>query len=145
MPPVHWVRTIHHGLPRDLYRFTARPAGGYLAFLGRISPEKRPDRAIAIATRAGIPLRIAAKVDNADAAYWRDEIEPLVRGNPLVEFVGEIGEREKAELPRQRHGAPLPDRLARALRPGDDRGHGLRHPGHRLPLAAPPPRWSTTA
>ena len=76
----------------------ARPAGGYLAFLGRISPEKRPDRAIDIATRAGIPLRIAAKIDNVDAAYWRDEIEPLVRGNPLVEFVGEIGERDKADF-----------------------------------------------
>ena len=98
MPPVHWVRTIHHGLPRDLYRFSPRAAGGYLAFLGRISPEKRPDRAIEIATRAGMPLRIAAKVDNADLAYWQEEIEPLVRANPLVEYVGEIGEREKADF-----------------------------------------------
>ena len=102
MPPVHWIRTVQHGLPRNLYRFEPRPAsngaGGYLAFLGRISPEKRPDRAIAIATRAGMRLRIAAKVDKADAAYWRDEIEPLIRANPLVEYVGEIGEREKAEF-----------------------------------------------
>ena len=98
MPPVNWVRTIHHGLPRERYRFSPRATGGYLAFLGRISPEKRPDRAIEIATRAGMPLRIAAKVDKADAAYWRDEIEPLIRANPLVEYVGEIGEREKAEF-----------------------------------------------
>jgi glycosyltransferase involved in cell wall biosynthesis len=98
MPPVRWMRTIYHGLPRDLHRFTPRPKDGYLAFLGRISPEKRPDRAIAIATRSGMPLRMAAKVDKADVAYWREEIEPLVRSNPLVEFVGEIGERDKAEF-----------------------------------------------
>ena len=98
MPPVHWVRTIHHGLPRDLYRFSPSATGGYLAFLGRISPEKRPDRAIEIATRAGMKLRIAAKVDNADLAYWQEEIEPLVRANPLVEYVGEISEREKADF-----------------------------------------------
>ncbi len=96
MPPVHWVRTIHHGLPPDLYPFSPRADGGYLAFLGRISPEKRPDRAIEIASRTGMKLKIAAKIDNADADYWRDEIEPLVRDNPLVEYMGEIGEREKA-------------------------------------------------
>ena len=81
------------------YRFSPAPAADpYLAFLGRISPEKRPDRAIEIATRAGMPLRIAAKIDKVDRDYWRTEIEPLVRGNPLVEFVGEIGEREKADF-----------------------------------------------
>jgi glycosyltransferase involved in cell wall biosynthesis len=97
MPPVRWVGTIHHGLPRSLYRFSPAPAADpYLAFLGRISPEKRPDRAIAIASRAGMRLRIAAKVDNVDREYWHSEIEPLIRGNPLVEFVGEIGERDKA-------------------------------------------------
>jgi glycosyltransferase involved in cell wall biosynthesis len=97
MPPVRWVGTVHHGLPRDLLRFSPAPAAvPYLAFLGRISPEKRPDRAIEIASRIGVPLRIAAKVDAADRDYWRSEIEPLVRGNPLVEFIGEIGEREKA-------------------------------------------------
>jgi glycosyltransferase involved in cell wall biosynthesis len=98
MPPVRWIRTIHHGLPRDLYPFSPRADGGYLAFLGRISPEKRPDRAIEIATRAGIPLKIAAKVDNADLAYWQEVIEPLVRANPLVEYVGEIGDRDKASF-----------------------------------------------
>ena len=96
MPPVNWVRTIHHGLPRDLYHFNPSATGGYLAFLGRISPEKRPDRAIEIATRAGLRLRIAAKVADADLAYWQAEIEPLVRANPLVDYVGEISEREKA-------------------------------------------------
>jgi glycosyltransferase involved in cell wall biosynthesis len=97
MPPAHWVGTVHHGLPRGLHRFSPKPSPApYLAFLGRISPEKRPDRAIEIATRTGIPLKIAAKVDNADRDYWRAEIEPLVHGNRLVEFVGEIGERDKA-------------------------------------------------
>lgn len=96
MPPVRWLRTIPHGLPRDLYPFQPRPsADPYLAFLGRISPEKRPDRAIQIATRAGLPLRIAAKIDAADQEYWDQKIEPLVRGNPLVEFVGEIGDADK--------------------------------------------------
>jgi glycosyltransferase involved in cell wall biosynthesis len=97
MPPVHWVGTVHHGMPRDLLRFSPAPSPApYLAFLGRISPEKRPDRAIAIATRAGVPLKIAAKVDHVDRDYWRDAIEPLILGNSLVEFVGEIGERDKA-------------------------------------------------
>jgi len=97
MPPVNWVRTVHHGLPLDLLPFQPRPQN-YLAFLGRISPEKRPDRAIEIASRAGIPLRIAAKVDKVDEAYWREAIEPMVRANPLIEFVGEIRESEKAEF-----------------------------------------------
>jgi glycosyltransferase involved in cell wall biosynthesis len=95
MPPVRWVRTIHHGLPPELYSWRAEP-GSYLAFLGRISPEKRPDRAIDIAVRAGMPLKIAAKIDRVDVDYWRDEIEPLVRRNPSVEFLGEIGEADKA-------------------------------------------------
>ncbi len=99
MPPVRWVGTIHHGLPPDLYPFSPAPsAEPYLAFLGRISPEKRPDRAIAIAARAGLPLRIAAKIDNVDYDYWLTEIEPLVRKHPLVEYIGEIGEREKASF-----------------------------------------------
>ena len=94
----HWAGTVHHGLPETLYPFTAQPRGDYLAFLGRISPEKRPDRAIAIARRAGMPLKIAAKVDAADRAYFHDEIKPLLRDNPHVEFVGEIGDREKPDF-----------------------------------------------
>lgn len=97
MPPVNWAATVHHGLPRDLLPY-GPGAGGYLAFVGRISPEKRPDRAIEIAGRAGLPLKIAAKVDRADQAYWDDVIAPLVKANPNVEFIGEINEREKARL-----------------------------------------------
>jgi glycosyltransferase involved in cell wall biosynthesis len=73
-------------------------SGGYLAFLGRISPEKRPDRAIEIAARTGLPLKMAAKVDKADQAYWDEVIEPLVRAHPNVEFVGEVNERQKADF-----------------------------------------------
>ena len=97
MPPVKWMRTIQHGLPRSLLAFNPRPEG-YLAFLGRISPEKRPDRAIEIASRAGLPLKIAAKVDKVDRDYWREVIEPMVRRTPLVEYIGEISDGEKAEF-----------------------------------------------
>ncbi len=93
----NWVGTVHHGIPEDLYRFNSAPAGGYLAFLGRISPEKRPDRAIEIAKRAGIPLKIAAKIDSADRTYYQDVIKPLLC-DPMVEYVGEIGEKEKSQF-----------------------------------------------
>jgi glycosyltransferase involved in cell wall biosynthesis len=87
------VGTVHHGLPPDLLPFSPR-SGEYLAFLGRIAPEKRVDRAIAIATACGQPLRIAAKVDPADREYFEREIRHLL-DNPLVEFIGEIGEDQK--------------------------------------------------
>lgn len=92
MPWANWYRTVLHGLPEDLYRIG--DGGGYLAFLGRISPEKRVDRAIEIAGGSGLPLQIAAKVDRVDQDYYRSEIQPLL-DDPLVEFVGEIGEAEK--------------------------------------------------
>ena len=95
LPAASWFGTVPHGLPVDLLPFTPRPGGGYLAFLGRISPEKRLDRAIAIARGAGMPLRVAAKVDAADKEYFAREIEPLLDG-PGVEFVGEIGDVDKA-------------------------------------------------
>ncbi len=95
LPAAHWAATIYHGLPADLYRFSPEAGGGYLAFLGRISPEKRPDRAIEIACRTGKPLKIAAKVDAADADYFQREIEPLL-ADPRVEFLGEVDEAEKA-------------------------------------------------
>ena len=96
MPEANWLATIPHGLAESIYTFNAAPRQpAYLAFLGRISPEKRPDRAIAIAKRSGLPLKIAAKVDAADAAYFREVIEPLL-DHPLVEFVGEIGDGEKS-------------------------------------------------
>jgi glycosyltransferase involved in cell wall biosynthesis len=93
----NFVATVYHGIPPDLLRPTYRPRGGYVAFLGRISPEKRPDRAIAIARRVGIPIRIAAKVDRVDEAYFRETIAPLL-DQPGVEFVGEIDERAKSEF-----------------------------------------------
>jgi glycosyltransferase involved in cell wall biosynthesis len=94
----NWIGTVHHGLPRDLLAFQPKPSGTYLAFLGRISPEKRPDRAIDIAARAGIPLKIAAKVDRVDQDYWDDKIRPMIKAHPNVEFLGEINEYEKADF-----------------------------------------------
>ncbi|HEX5685395.1 MAG TPA: glycosyltransferase family 4 protein [Ideonella sp.] len=96
LPGCRWQATVHHGLPRHLFHLQ-QATDGYLAFLGRISPEKRVDRAIEIALRLQTPLRIAAKVDNADKVYFRDRIEPLL-AHPLVDFIGEIGESEKQEL-----------------------------------------------
>jgi glycosyltransferase involved in cell wall biosynthesis len=98
MPSVNWVGTVHHGLPHHLLQPAARRSGGYLAFLGRISPEKRPDRAIEIAARTGRELRIAAKIDKVDNDYWCKEIEPLVRHHSNVHYVGEIGEADKADF-----------------------------------------------
>jgi glycosyltransferase involved in cell wall biosynthesis len=91
-----WLATVHHGLPERLYRHHERP-GDYLAFVGRISPEKRVDRAIHVAKATGIQLRIAAKVDRVDEAYFRREIEPLL-DHPLIEFVGEIEESQKDDF-----------------------------------------------
>jgi glycosyltransferase involved in cell wall biosynthesis len=93
LPGANWLGTVHHGLPPDLYDFHPQ-AQDYLAFVGRISPEKRCDRAIEIAVACNTPLRIAAKVDDADHAYWEREIEPML-DHPLVTFIGEIGDREK--------------------------------------------------
>ena len=98
MPPVEWAGTVLHGLPENLLPFCANPKEDYLAFLGRISPEKRPDRAIEIAVRTGMKLKIAAKVDKADQAYWDDVIAPMVAAHSNVEYVGEINEHQKAEF-----------------------------------------------
>jgi glycosyltransferase involved in cell wall biosynthesis len=94
LPWANWQGTV--GLPADMYRFRAEP-GRYLAFLGRVSPEKRADRAIEIAKQVGIPLKIAAKVDRVDSDYFEGVVEPLLR-DPLVEFVGEIGDGEKEDF-----------------------------------------------
>src|SRR6266545_1136953 len=94
VPNAGFVATIHHGIPADLHRPSGNPRGAYLAFLGRICPEKRPDHAIAIARAAGIPLRIAAKVDKVDQAYFHSTIEPLLNGSDVT-FVGEINEHDK--------------------------------------------------
>jgi glycogen debranching enzyme/glycosyltransferase involved in cell wall biosynthesis len=95
---VNWAGNVYHGLPRDLLQFAPAPSGNYLVFLGRISPEKRPDRAIEIAVRAGLPLIMAAKVDKVDQAYWDDIIEPLVQRHACVNYIGEINEQQKADL-----------------------------------------------
>lgn len=96
LPEASWIGTVHHGLPRDLYR-PGRGDGGYLAFIGRVSPEKRADRAIEIARRAGMQLRIAAKIDDADRDYHESRIAPLLK-SPGVEFLGEIGEHQKGDF-----------------------------------------------
>jgi glycosyltransferase involved in cell wall biosynthesis len=106
LPWVNWQATVAHGLPENLYTFRAEP-GKYLAFLGRISPEKRVDRAIAIARRIGMDLKIAAKVDKVDRAYFKEEIEPLLN-HSRVEYVGEIGEEEKNEFLGQAYALLFP-------------------------------------
>jgi len=97
IPDANFVGTVHHGLPPNLLTPTLTPRGGYLAFLGRISPEKGVDRAIAIARAVGLPLKIAAKVDRVDEQYFRTEIEPLL-GQPGVTYVGEIDDRRKCQF-----------------------------------------------
>lgn len=96
LPQANWVATAHHGLPRDGYKFHGGQ-GGYLAFLGRVSQEKRLDRAIDIARRSGMTLKIAAKVDKADNEYFETVIQPLL-GVAGVEFLGEISEAEKSDF-----------------------------------------------
>jgi glycosyltransferase involved in cell wall biosynthesis len=96
LPFANWITTVQHGIPKDLYSFRPDPED-YLAFVGRICPEKRPDRAIEIAKRVGMPLKIAAKVDKADEEYFESKIKPLLDSS-LVEFIGEINEPEKNVL-----------------------------------------------
>jgi glycosyltransferase involved in cell wall biosynthesis len=96
LPWINWKGTVYHGLHKDLYTFREKP-GKYLAFLGRVSPEKRLDRAIRIARDAGMELKIAVKVDQKDQKYFDTVIKPLLRG-PHVDYIGEIGEDEKDEF-----------------------------------------------
>lgn len=96
IPWVNWLDTVYNGIPADLYRFNETP-GDYVAFLGRISPEKRVDRAIDIALRAGMHIKVAAKIDKVDRDYYDAHIKHLF-DHPGVEYVGEIGDREKAEF-----------------------------------------------
>ena len=95
LPDANWIATVQHGVAASLYRFQPVPEEPYLAFLGRISPEKRPDRAIAIARRSGQRLKIAAKVDAVDRVYFHEVIQPLL-DDPLIEFIGEISDGEKS-------------------------------------------------
>ncbi|WOH54373.1 glycosyltransferase family 4 protein [Bradyrhizobium sp. sBnM-33] len=107
LPGVNFVGTVYHGLPVGLHTPNLDRHGDYLAFLGRISPEKRPDRAIAIARAAGLPLKMAAKVDKADDAYFRDVIAPMLDGGG-VEFIGEINDNAKGEFLGQAAGLLFP-------------------------------------
>jgi glycosyltransferase involved in cell wall biosynthesis len=99
LPHANFVATIHHGIPRDLHEAEYQPNGGYLAFMGRISPEKGPVDAIRIAQSLGIPLKIAAKVDKVDEPYYREVVEPMLLTGG-VEFIGEISEKEKGPFLR---------------------------------------------
>ncbi|HUB49630.1 MAG TPA: glycosyltransferase family 4 protein [Acetobacteraceae bacterium] len=107
IPRLNWVRTVLHGMPAEL--LTPQPVKqDYAAFLGRISPEKGVDKAIRIAGKAGLKLKIAAKVDNADKKYWDQEIKPLVDASPWVEFIGEINDAQKPEFLSGAHALLFP-------------------------------------
>jgi glycosyltransferase involved in cell wall biosynthesis len=107
LPFINWLATIPHGLPIDRCAFRAQPQCDYLAFLGRISPEKRPDVAISIARRAGIPLKIAAKIDVVDREYFDTRIASLL-DHPLIDFVGELGDERKSEFLRNARALLFP-------------------------------------
>jgi glycosyltransferase involved in cell wall biosynthesis len=118
VPNGQWVATVHHGLPRDLLPFTPRPEEPrYALFLGRISPEKRPDLAIEVARKAGITLKIAAKVDASDKKYWDEVVEPLVEANPNVEFLGEVNDESSSRSTGPSPSASSRSRPSRAGRP----------------------------
>jgi glycosyltransferase involved in cell wall biosynthesis len=93
----NFAATVYHGLPLDLHKPIVHPRGGYVAFLGRISPEKGPERAIEIARALGVPLKIAAKVDKVDEAYFSETVKPMLE-QPGVEFIGEINDGQKSEF-----------------------------------------------
>jgi hypothetical protein len=97
LPQARWAGTVYHGMPRDLHPFYPRQ-GGYLAFLGRVSPEKGLDTAIEIATQTGMPLKVSLKIDQADRQYYESYIRPLIQDNPNVELIGELNEQEKTEF-----------------------------------------------
>lgn len=106
IPDAGWVATVYHGVDVQSFPFSSQP-GDYLVFVGRIAPEKRPDRAIMIATRAQIPLKIAAKIDPKDRAYFRQVVEPLLH-NPLIDFLGPVNEQRKRTLMRGARALLLP-------------------------------------
>jgi glycosyltransferase involved in cell wall biosynthesis len=96
LPRARWVGTVYHGLPKNLLKPNFAPQG-YLAFLGRIAPEKGPEAAISLARAAGLPLKIAAKVDRVDKAYFEEKVQPLIDGKH-IDLVGEIDEWQKADF-----------------------------------------------
>jgi glycosyltransferase involved in cell wall biosynthesis len=97
VPDAHWAGTVYHGLPRDAFTFRAAP-GDYLVYLGRMSPEKRVDRAIEIAGRTGMPLKIAAKIYPDERLYYEERLAPLIKASPFVEYLGEIGHDDRDVL-----------------------------------------------
>jgi glycosyltransferase involved in cell wall biosynthesis len=97
LPNGNFIGTVYHGLPLGLHKPSFHPKGRYLAFVGRVSPEKRPDRAIEIAHRVGLPLKIAAKIDKVDESYFREIVAPMIDGQQ-IEFVGEINDSSKTEF-----------------------------------------------
>jgi len=109
LPEANWIATIQHGLPLDLYKpdYEAVLGGNYLAFLGRLSRDKRPDRAIEIARRAGLKLKLAAKIGDDDRAYVEETVEPSIDGD-RIEYVGEIEEARKAEFLGRAAGLVFP-------------------------------------
>jgi len=108
LPWLNWQGTVYHGLPENLHTLHPEP-GKYLAFLGRVSPEKGLDRAIRIAQRVGMPLKVAAKIDKADEEYFDQKIKPML-DDPNVEFIGEIGEDEKGDFLGNAYGLLFPIR-----------------------------------
>ena len=144
VPQANWVRTIHHGLPEKL--LTPQPSShDYLAVLGRIAPEKGVDRAIRIAIRCGIPLKIAAKVDRADQDYYDEVIRPLIDRQSAGRIYRRDRRPRKVGLSQRRDRTAGSDRLAGAVRSRHDRGDGLRHARDRLSTAARCRRSSRTA
>ncbi|EJO62705.1 glycosyltransferase, group 1 family protein [Burkholderia multivorans ATCC BAA-247] len=107
LPQANWLSTVYHGLPENLLTPIPNVKPSYLAFLGRISPEKRVDTAIRIAEQAGLPIKIAAKLDKADRAYYEEKIKPLF-SLPHVEYIGEISEAEKTEFLGNAHALLFP-------------------------------------
>jgi len=107
IPEANWLATVHHGLPRKLHTFRETP-GTYLAFLGRLSPEKGVDRAVEIARRAGLPLKVAAKIYPEEVHYFEEVIEPLFRASPWVEFIGEVGGAAKDSFLGHAHALLFP-------------------------------------
>jgi glycosyltransferase involved in cell wall biosynthesis len=131
LPWLNWQGTVHHGIPTDLYEFK-KSLGNYLVFLGRISPEKTVDRAIEIAKLAKMKLKIAAKVEVNDRQYMDAAIRPLL-DHPLVEFIGEIGDEEKAELLGNAYALLFPIDWVEPFGLVMIEANGVRHAGRRVP------------
>jgi Glycosyltransferase Family 4 len=126
----NFAKTIYHGLPGTDLKLSLRPQGGYLAFLGRIAPEKGPETAIQIARSAGVPLKIAAKIDRVDEQYFRERVAPLLDQPDLIHWRNQRTSESGISGSGLRFA--VSDRLAGALWPGNDRGNGMRHAGSRF-------------